>query len=98
MPSKLDFLREHMAVLRDALKNISEDNKKNKASLHQVEDFNEKLKGIKAECPEAVEHLPKELATKSRFNRVGQTDITLLDLEVQADRVLRVVALASKHR
>lgn len=88
------LLRAKLQGIRTTLERTPPADKKNRVALALLNDFNDIMQALGEHFPDIASALPKRVTSRSSaLRRVGQSEITFLDLEALCEQALNLLAL-----
>jgi len=82
-----------LSAIQSVLSAVPERDKSKRVAATVVENFNALVADVGKEIPELRDALPQQVSLRGEFMRIGQADISFLDLEILAEQVCNLLKL-----
>jgi hypothetical protein len=90
MASKLAIIRAKLNAFKSAIADQGGASE-SRLTVYSVQQFNFILEDLTASFPEVARDLPNPFHEESKFNMIGQTDVSQFDLEVAVRTILGII-------
>ncbi len=92
-PTKFQLMQVRLSSLKQSLSVASTQQKSNHVSLQMAKHFNSILADVVEEYPAIKDAICDQIDLRSKFQLLGATDVTYIDLEAFIDQTIAVLKL-----